>query len=96
MKSSSYFHGGNHREAAKRYGLSPNEIRDFSANIKNLKAAGEAQNLIIVEKEPIEKRDYTEGKATKLYHELKANATLVKNSHGVLDTLKSMGSGVLR
>ncbi len=64
------------------------------ANIKNLKAAGEAQNLIIVEKEPIEKRDYTEGEATKLYHELKANATLVKNSHGVLDTLKSMESGV--
>jgi len=64
------------------------------ANIKNLKAAGEAQNLIIVEKEPIEKRDYTKGEATKLYHELKANATLVKNSHGVLDTLKSMESGV--
>jgi len=63
------------------------------ANIKNLKAAGEAQNLIIVEKEPIEKRDYTEGEATKLYHELKANATLVKNSHGVLDTLKSRESG---
>ncbi|MFQ6066524.1 MAG: threonine-phosphate decarboxylase CobD [bacterium] len=33
MKSSSYSHGGNHREAAKRYGLSPNEILDFSANI---------------------------------------------------------------
>ncbi len=66
------------------------------ANIKNLKAAGEAQNLIIVEKEPIEKRDYTKGEATKLYHELKANATLVKNSHGVLDTLKSIESGVLR
>ena len=64
------------------------------ANIKNLKAAGEAQNLIIVEKEPIEKRDYTEGEATKLYHELKANATLVKNSHGVLDTLKSIESRV--
>jgi len=66
------------------------------ANIKNLKAAGEAQNLIIVEKEPIEKRDYTEGEAIKLYHELKANAALVKNSHAVLDTLKSMESGVLR
>jgi len=64
------------------------------ANIKNLKAAGEAQNLIMVEKEPIEKRDYTKGEATKLYHELKANAALVKNSHGVLDTLKSMESGV--
>jgi len=66
------------------------------ANVKNLKAAGEAQNLIIVEKEPIEKRDYTEGKASELYHELKANAALVKNSHAVLDTLKSMESGVLR
>ncbi len=33
MKSSSHFHGGNHREAARRYGLSPNEILDFSANI---------------------------------------------------------------
>ena len=64
------------------------------ANIKNLKAAGEAQNLIIVEKEPIEKRDYTEGKASEFYRGLKANATLVKNSHGVLDTLKSMESGV--
>ncbi len=64
------------------------------ANIKNLKAAGEAQNLIIVEKEPIEKRDYTEGEATKFYHELKANATLVKNSHGVLDTLKSIENRV--
>jgi len=64
------------------------------ANIKNLKAAREAQNLIIVEKEPIEKRDYTEGKASELYHELKANAALVKNSHGVLDTLKSRESGV--
>jgi len=32
MKSS-YSHGGNHREAAKRYGLSLNEILDFSANI---------------------------------------------------------------
>lgn len=64
------------------------------ANIKNLKAAGQAENLIIVEKEPIEKRDYTEGKASELYHEVKANAALVKNSHGVLDTLKSMESGV--
>ena len=33
MKSKSYFHGGNWREAAKRYGLSPNKILDFSANI---------------------------------------------------------------
>jgi iron complex transport system ATP-binding protein len=58
------------------------------ANIKNLKAAGKAQNLIIIEKEPIEKRDYTKGEATKLYHELKARATLVKNPHGVLEMLK--------
>jgi iron complex transport system ATP-binding protein len=66
------------------------------ANIKNLKAAERAENLIIVEREPIEKRDYTKGKATKLYHQLKANATLVKNSHGALETLKSMESRVLR
>jgi iron complex transport system ATP-binding protein len=66
------------------------------ANMKNLKAAGQAKNLIIVEKEPIEKRDYTEGKASELYHELKANAALVKNSHAALDTLKSIESGVLR
>jgi len=33
MQSSSYFHGGNYREVASRYGLSPNEILDFSANI---------------------------------------------------------------
>ncbi|MFQ6066523.1 MAG: ABC transporter ATP-binding protein [bacterium] len=59
------------------------------ANIKNLISAGEAQNLIIVEKEPIETRDYTKGEATKLYRGLKANATLVKNSQGVLDALKS-------
>ncbi len=32
MKSS-YSHGGNHREVAKRYGFSPDEILDFSANI---------------------------------------------------------------
>lgn len=32
MKSS-YSHGGNYREVVKRYGLSPNEILDFSANI---------------------------------------------------------------
>jgi len=32
MKSS-YSHGGNHREVAKRYGLLPDEILDFSANI---------------------------------------------------------------
>ena len=66
------------------------------ANIKNLKTAEQAENLIIVEKESIEERDYTKGEATKLYHELKANAALVKNSHGVLDTLKSIESRVLR
>ena len=64
------------------------------ANIKNLKAAGQAEDLIIVEKEPIEKRDYTKGEATKLYHQLRANATLVEDSHAVLETLKSMQNQV--
>ncbi len=58
------------------------------ANIKNLKAAGEAQNLIIVEKEPIEERDYTKGEASELYRGLKAKAALAKNSHAILEVLK--------
>ncbi|TET44999.1 threonine-phosphate decarboxylase, partial [Candidatus Aerophobetes bacterium] len=33
MKRKSYSHGGNWREAVKKYGLSPNNILDFSANI---------------------------------------------------------------
>jgi iron complex transport system ATP-binding protein len=60
------------------------------ANMKNLEAAGEAKNLIIIEQEPIEERDYTGGEATKLYHELKANAVVVKDSHVALEILKSM------
>ena len=58
------------------------------ANIKNLEAIKEAKNLIIIEKEPIEKRDYTRGEAIKLYYELKAGATVVKNSHAALEVLK--------
>ncbi len=64
------------------------------ANIKNLKTAEQAEKLIIIEKEPIEERDYTKGEATKLYHQLKANAVVVKNSHAVLEILKSMASQV--
>ncbi len=33
MRRKTYSHGGNWREAAKKYGLSPNNILDFSANI---------------------------------------------------------------
>jgi len=62
------------------------------ANMKNLKAAEQAENLIIIEKEPIEERDYTKGEATRLYHQLRANTALVKNSHAVLEILKSMES----
>ena len=58
------------------------------ANIKNLEAIKQAKNLIIIEKQPIEKRDYTKGEATNLYHKLKANATVVKKSHAVLEVLK--------
>jgi len=60
------------------------------ANIKNLKAAEQAENLIIIEKEPIEERDYTKGEATRLYRQLRANATLVGDSHAALQILKSM------
>ena len=60
------------------------------ANIKNLKAAEQAENLIIIEKEPIEDRDYTGGEAIKLYRQLRANATLVGDSHAALQILKSM------
>jgi len=66
------------------------------ANIKNLKAAEQAENLIIIEKEPIEERDYTEGEATRLYHQLRANATLAGDSHAALQILKSMESQAKR
>jgi len=62
------------------------------ANIKNLKATEQAENLIIIEKEPIEDRDYTGGEAIKLYRQLRANATLVGDSHAALQILKSMES----
>ncbi len=61
-------------------------------NIKNLEAAGQAQTLITIEKEPIEERDYTKGEATKLYHQLRANATIAADSHSVLERLKSVES----
>jgi len=66
------------------------------ANIKNLKAAEQAENLIIIEKEPIEDRDYTGGEAIKLYRQLRANATLVGDSHAALQILKSMESQAKR
>lgn len=58
------------------------------ANIKNLEAIKEAKNLIIIEEQPIEKRDYTKGEATKLYYELKAGALVVKDSYAALEVLK--------
>jgi len=45
MKNS-YSHGGNHREAAKRYGLSPNEILDFSANINPWTNSGGIEKIV--------------------------------------------------
>jgi len=57
------------------------------ANLKNLEALKRAKNLIIVEKEPIEKRDYTKGEATRLYSELKANAVVIKDSYAILEVL---------
>ena len=62
------------------------------ANIKNLNVIGQAENLIIIEKGPIEDRDYTGGEATKLYRQLRANAALAEDSHAVLQILKSRES----
>ncbi len=45
MKSS-YSHGGNHREVAKRYGLLSNEILDFSANINSWTDSGGIEKTV--------------------------------------------------
>jgi len=60
------------------------------ANIRNLEAIKKARNLIIIEKEPMEKRDYTKGEASKLYHKLKVNAIVVKNSRAALEALENI------
>ncbi len=61
-------------------------------NIKNLEAAAQGENLIVVEKEPIEERDHTRGEAAKLYHQLRAKASIVGDWHAVLERLKSVES----
>ncbi len=59
------------------------------ANLKNLEAAKSAKNLIIIEKEPIEKRDYTNGIAAKLYSELKERAVVVNDENNVVKKLEN-------
>ncbi|MBW2975044.1 ABC transporter ATP-binding protein [Candidatus Woesearchaeota archaeon] len=58
------------------------------ANIKNLEAAGSAKKLIIVEKEPIEERDYTNGMAVKLYNELKKKAVVVSDERSAIEVIE--------
>lgn len=58
------------------------------ANLKNLEAAKLAKNLIIIEKEPIEKRDYTNKIATKMYYELKKRAVVVNDERTLLKEIE--------
>lgn len=49
-------------------------------NLRNLEAAKAAKKLVIIEDEPPESRDFTNGKAVQIYNELKKNAAAVINS----------------
>ncbi|HHV60679.1 MAG TPA: ABC transporter ATP-binding protein [Clostridiaceae bacterium] len=51
-----------------------------NSNIKNLEAALNAKRLVIIEDEPPEIRDYTEGKALTLYNELKSKAIVTTSA----------------
>ena len=44
------------------------------ANLSNLKAAGLAKRLILIEETPIEQRDFADGNASVLYHRLRQQA----------------------
>lgn len=59
-------------------------------NLLNLKAAAQAKNLLIVEDQPIEERDFTQGEATEIYNSLKERA-VVLSSHEVTEFLKKQG-----
>lgn len=48
--------------------------------VRNLEACRFAKKLIILEDEPIAARDYSDGEATKIYDELKQNATVIKTA----------------
>lgn len=61
-------------------------------NLKNLEIAGKALKMgitvYVIDEVPIEIRDFTKGKATKLFNELKKNgAVFVKNRHELLALL---------
>jgi iron complex transport system ATP-binding protein len=46
-------------------------------NIRNLEAARHASNLVIIEDDNPENRDFTGGKALEIYNELKKNAIVI-------------------
>lgn len=58
-------------------------------NLKNLEALSHAKNLIIIEDEPIEKRDYTDGTATRLYDIVRTKAVQVVSSDQI-DTIEKI------
>jgi len=49
-------------------------------NLKNLEAAKYAGNLVIIEDDPPESRDFTGGRAVELYNELKKNAVVTTSA----------------
>ena len=64
-----------------------------NGNIKNLqairKAAEEGKQVILIEKQDIESRDYTDGRGVKMYNEIKnnQNTNVIKSEKDILQTL---------
>ena len=50
-------------------------------NYLNLEAAASAENLVLIEEGPFEARDYTGGRAAKLYNRLRESGTVTSLSH---------------
>ena len=58
-------------------------------NLRNLEAAAAARRLLLIDDTPIDKRDFTDGKATALYGELAKWAQIATSEH-VVATLKEI------
>ncbi|WP_024832437.1 ABC transporter ATP-binding protein [Ruminiclostridium josui] len=56
-------------------------------NMRNLEAAEQAEKLVIIEDDPPETRDFTDGKATEIYNRLKKRAVAVINSSRLHEVL---------
>ncbi|MCS7124293.1 MAG: ABC transporter ATP-binding protein [Candidatus Bathyarchaeota archaeon] len=63
-----------------------------NGNLKNLDAAlyavEKGKKVVVVDETPIQQRDFTKGKAEKLYGKLKNGAIIVRNSYETLSVLK--------